>query len=78
MTNESVALVVNKLEGLAQSIGIGVQDMFPYFVKQQYIDSIAALLPFICLMAVFPLFLHFRAKTDWDANDSSFIICYHS
>lgn len=70
MTNESVALVVNKLEALAQSIGVGVQEIFPYFVKQQYIDSLSSLLPFIVLLIVLPLFTHFQRKTDWSVSES--------
>lgn len=72
MTNESVALVVNKLEALSLSIGVGVKEMFPYFVKQQYIDSLSALLPLILLIIVLPLFVHFYKKTDWSSHLDNF------
>lgn len=70
MTNESVALVVNKLESLAQSIGVGVQEMFPYFVRQQYIDSLSSIIPFILLLITLPLFAYFQRRTDWTKSDT--------
>lgn len=70
MTNESVALVVNKLESLAQSIGVGVQEIFPYFVRQQYIDSLSSIIPFILLIITLPLFIYFQRKADWSARES--------
>jgi len=40
MTDKSVVLIIEKLELLAQSIGIGAKELFPYFIRQQYIEAI--------------------------------------
>lgn len=72
ITDKSIQMILDKLTLFAQSIGMGVKDIFPYFVKQQYIISILGIFQLLCAVIYFrsmfiwlPLLIKFGQGEDW-------------
>jgi len=64
--------ILSKLDALAQKIGVTVEQIWPWLVKQQYIDAIIplVLLPIITIIAYF-VFKRV-VKIDWKAYDNNY------
>lgn len=70
MNPETIDMVTKYLDALSEKLGVGVDYLWPIFVKQQVIYAIEATVAFAIAFPLFLWALLFSA-THWRPNDSS-------
>ncbi len=59
MTNKSVELIISHLDKIAAKLGVTAAQMWPWLVKQQYVEAIWSLVILIIVSCVAYRFLRF-------------------
>ena len=57
MTPESIDKITQYLDKLASKLGIGVQEVWPWFVRQQYVEAITSIIFFSIFSILAVIFL---------------------
>lgn len=72
ITDQSVQMILDKLSLLAQKLGSGIENLFPYFLKQQYIISVLGIVEvilttgyFISMFTWIPKLVKISKDRDW-------------
>ena len=73
MNDESVAIVIERLDALAAKLGVAADHFWPLFVRQQYLD---ALVPFsLNILSLLALLFYGRyLKHHWEPDDGFSIV----
>ena len=68
MNKESTELVLQHLDKLGEKLGVGVEKIWPWFIRQVYIDSILSTLVMLVSMGLFLGCCIFMAR-HWGSRD---------
>jgi hypothetical protein len=69
MTNDQFSTLLEYLDKLGAKLGVGVNEVWPWFVKQQYIEPCHSFILFAATLLVFYFGARF-AKSHWNTNGS--------
>jgi len=82
MNTESISMVTEYLDKLGAKLGVGVEHVWPWLVRQQYIDAITAWFFFAVISTVMFFYVRYMLA-HWDPRDKDgnrrkdvFNICY--
>lgn len=61
--------ILNRIDAIAQKIGVTVEQLWPWLIKQQYVEAIYPLVLVILFCILFFSYYNHIKNTDWD-NES--------
>lgn len=69
MNKEIVNSVLAKLDALAAKLGMTVEQIWPWLVRQQYVDAVYSLILFVFFLLIGCISYRFVRKIDWNEWD---------
>ena len=77
MNEESIQLILNKLDQVAMKIGVTVEQIWPWLIRQQYVDSLASI---ALLLVLIPLtgWMAYYMSIHWRPSDDKIYSIYRS
>lgn len=78
MEKESVELMLQHLDKLGEKLGVGVEKIWPWFIRQVYIDSIQAIVFMLISSGLFISCAFFAAKHWKIRGENNEYSIYHS
>lgn len=65
MSPESIDKITQYLDKLASKLGVGVQEAWPWFVRQQYVEAVTSVILFSIFSILAVIFLKRSVKIDF-------------
>jgi len=74
MNNEQLQMIFDKLDQIGSKLGESAETIWPWFIKQQYIDGYYSLVVFILLPIILFFTLRYSIKRITKDNDDGFAV----